>query len=40
MEFVKWMSLLTFAVAINWTNVAIAEDLPRLPFDFLRACVR
>jgi len=29
MEFVKWMSLLTFAVTINWTGVATAEDLPR-----------
>lgn len=29
MEFVKWMSLLTFAVTINWTSVTMAEDLPR-----------
>jgi uncharacterized protein GlcG (DUF336 family) len=29
MEFVKWMSLLTFAMTINWTSVAVAEDLPR-----------
>jgi uncharacterized protein GlcG (DUF336 family) len=29
MEFVKWMSLLTFVVTINWINVAMAEDLPR-----------
>lgn len=29
MEFVKWMSLLTLAVMMNWTNVAVAEDLPR-----------
>lgn len=29
MEFVKWMSMLTIALAINWTNVAMAEDLPR-----------
>ncbi len=29
MESVKWMSLLTFAMLMNWTNVAVAEDLPR-----------
>jgi uncharacterized protein GlcG (DUF336 family) len=29
MEFVKWMSLLTFAMTINWTSGAMAEDLPR-----------
>lgn len=29
MEFVKWMSMLTIALAINWANIAVAEDLPR-----------
>lgn len=29
MEFVKWMSMLTLAMTINWANIAIAEDLPR-----------
>jgi len=28
MEFVKWMSLLTLAVTMNWTALAVAEDLP------------
>jgi uncharacterized protein GlcG (DUF336 family) len=29
MELLKWMSMLTIAMTINWANVAIAEDLPR-----------
>ncbi len=29
MEFTKWMSLLTFVVAITSANIAMAEDLPR-----------
>lgn len=29
MDAIKWMSLLTFAVTINWTTVVLAEDLPR-----------
>ncbi len=29
MEFVKWASLLTLAVMLNWNTVAMAEDLPR-----------
>jgi len=29
MEFLKWMSMLTIAMTINWANVAVAEDLPR-----------
>ena len=29
MDALKWMSLLTFAVTISWTNIVMAEDLPR-----------
>ena len=29
MEFLKWMSLLTLAMTINWANAAVAEDLLR-----------
>lgn len=29
MELLKWISLLTIAITINWTTVAMAEDLPR-----------
>lgn len=29
MELLKWVSLLTIAMTINWTTVAMAEDLPR-----------
>ncbi len=29
MEFLKRVSMLTLAVTINWTNIAVAEDLPR-----------
>ena len=29
MEFVKWVSLLTFVMMMNWATVAAAEDLPR-----------
>jgi uncharacterized protein GlcG (DUF336 family) len=29
MEFLKWMSMLTIAMTINWANVAVAEDLLR-----------
>lgn len=29
MDALKWMSLLTFAVTFTWTNMAMADDLPR-----------
>ena len=29
MEFLKWISILTIAMMVNWCNIAVAEELPR-----------